>query len=299
MTRVWSGRTAGHGASGLDGLVVWLTTDGYALSTRLPDGSPAILASSSSSPDSSGVSSGARAEPVGAAGLAGLVPPGFALLVDGATPGRRVVAASVVEGLAVAEPPDGCEPDLQASPVPQHLRPVVARAVTAAEQAGARGGGASWMTGGGRAGLWLDLYRAPAAAWDAAFAAVEAEAPREPVRLLEGARLSGGAQTVFFEGVDVEQRGPEGERPFSRRFDATVLVVVVVGALLVVLGREQGGTAGTLLPVLGWTVEAAVVVGVLVTATRRGAGPGWRPLPLLGLAAVGALLVWQAVRGLA
>jgi len=61
--------------------------------------------------------------------------------------------------------------------------------------------------------------------------------------------------------------------------------------------REQDGTAGTLLPALGWALEAAVG-GVLLVATGRGVGPGWRPLPLLGGALIGGLLVWQAVRGL-
>lgn len=299
MTRVWSGRTAGHGAQGLEGLVVWLTGDGYALTTRLADGSPAVLASTSTSPDASGVPAGARPEAVGAAGLAGIVPAGFALLVDGATPGRRVVAAAVVEGLAVAEPPDGSEPDLRAGRVPDHLRAVADRVAVAAREHGARDVAASWMTGGGRGGLWLDLHHAPPPAWDAAFAAVEAEAPREPVRLLDAGALSGRAQTLFYEGADVDRRGPAAARPFSRRFDVTVLVAVVAGALLVVLGRARPGTAGTLLPALGWGLEVLVVVGVVVVATRRGAGPGLRPLPLLGTVAVGALLVWQAVRGLA
>lgn len=131
-----------------------------------------VLASTGPDPGAAGAPRGARYEAPGTAGLAGLVPPGFGLLVDGATPDRRQVAASIVDGLRVRETPHGDEPDLRAFAVPPHLRHVRDAAVTAAKQAGAKGGIGVWATGGGREGLWISLRRPTPESFDAAYEAV-------------------------------------------------------------------------------------------------------------------------------
>lgn len=182
-----------------------------ALAQRLPDGGFAVLASTSDSPDSAGVPAGTRCEPVGAAGLAALVPAGYAVLVDGATPGRRLVSAEAVDGLQLTE---------------QARRHVLT-------------------------GLARDT-RSPGTT---------------------GSGLSGPAS-------------------------AGILVVCLLGAGLIVAGRRADGSAGTVLQLAGWGVEALLVAAVALGASgqrqlRRG-------VPLLsapGFLLVAGALLYKAVRG--
>jgi hypothetical protein len=305
--RVWTGRTAGHAASGLTGLRVWTTEEGYALSSRLPDGRLAVLASTSDSPDASGVPAGARPVAADTADLARLVPPGYALLVDGAAPNRRTVAADVVDGLRVAEPPDGTEPDLKIGPVPPHAAPVAADAQGAALATGAKHATAVWAQTASRRGLWISLDRAPEQAHQAALDAIARHAPAEPARVLDYRNLPHRAQYALFVALGTQHQ-PGETRPFTGRQNAVVVVVCFVGAILIVAGQGRPGSTGTALQVIGWGMQVLLVLGVIVVASGRGfAVPGLprpgsgeqvRPLPLLGFLTVSGLLLWQAVRGL-
>lgn len=69
-TRTWTGRDSGHAAGGLAGLHLWLTVDGYALSTSVADGQKLVLASTGPDPGAAGAPRGARYEAPGTAGLA-------------------------------------------------------------------------------------------------------------------------------------------------------------------------------------------------------------------------------------
>lgn len=299
--RVWSGRTAGHAAGGLTGLRVWTTEEGYALSSRLPDGRLAVLASTSDSPDASGVSAGARPVAADTADLARLVPPGYALLVDGAAPNRRTVAADVVDGLRLAEPPDGTEPDLNIGPVPPHAAPVAADARGAALAAGAKHATAVWAQTASRRGLWISLDRAPEQAHQAALDAIARHAPAEPARVLDYRNLPHNAQYALFVALGSQHR-PGETQPFTARQNVLIVAVCLLGAVLIDLGRGTAGTAGTALTAAGWAVEAALVLSVMIAAAGRGfAVPGLgggkiRPLPLAAFLAVAGGLLYQAVR---
>lgn len=299
--RVWSGHAVGPAASVLSGLTVWTNEEGYALSARLPDGRLAILASTSDSPDASGVPAGACPVTVSTDDLGRLIPVGFALLVDGAAPGRRIVSADVLDGLRVAEPPDGTEPDLELGPVPPHAAAVAEDAKSAALAAGSKHATAVWAQTPLRRGLWISLDRAPDQAYSAALDAVSRHAPAEPVRVHDYRDLPRQAQSALFAALSREPDADEAQ-PFTGKQNVLILVVCLFGALLIALGREAQGSQGITLVAAGWAVEAALILGVIVVAAGRGfaipgvSGGKVRPLPLLGFLLVAGGLLWQAAR---
>jgi len=128
------------------------------------------------------------------------------------------------------------------------------------------------------------------------------------VTVLDQGRLSRDAQDRVVRGLAKEcEGGPEGE-PFRGRQNAVVAVVCLAGAVLIVVGRGRPGSTGAALQVIGWGMQALLILGVIVVASGRGfAVPGLprpgsgdrvRPLPLLGFLTVSGLLLWQAARGL-
>jgi hypothetical protein len=295
--KVWSGRTSGHGASGLADLRVWLVS-GMPLAQRMSEDSWAVLASTSDSPDAAGVPAGTSCERVDGAGLAAVVPPGYAVLVDGATPGRRLISAELVDSLRVAEPPDGTEAGFRAIPMPHHLRPVAEAATAAALAAGADRASAVFTTSGERDGLWVLLDGGGAQAEDAAFAKIELWAPREPVRISDARQLSPQARRRVLRGIaqDAQEGRPEGVQ-LSTRANVAIVLVCLVGAILIVAGRESPGSTGTLLQVAGWTVEALLIGAVLLAARAPEKFRSTSPLAALGFVVVVGGLLYQAVRG--
>lgn len=217
-------------------------------------------------------------------------------------PGRDPGPA-VLDRTGPREAPHGDEIDLRAHAVPPHLRDVRDAAVRAARQSGAKAAVGVWATGGGREGLWVQLHRPTPAAFDAAYDAVAQRAPAEAVTVLDRASLSREAKARVVRGLlkepDVEQEGT----PFTALQNTIVLVVCLVGAVLVVFGRERGNVA---LEAAGWAVEALLLVGVVLVAAGRGfavpglprRGEGFRPVRFLLFLAVSAGLLWQAARGL-
>jgi hypothetical protein len=213
-----------------------------------------------------------------------------------------------VDGLRVRETPHGDEPDLRAFAVPPHLRHVREAAITAAKQAGAKGGIGVWPPAAAARGLWISLRRPTPELLDAAYEAVARRAPAEPVTVLDQGRLSRDVQDRVFRGLAKEyEGGPEG-KAFTGRQNAVVLVVCLVGAVLIVVGRRaarqhRGSAAGHRLGHAG-AARARRDRRRLrqrirgAGAARPGSGDRVRPLPLLGFLTVSGLLLWQAVRGL-
>jgi hypothetical protein len=227
--RMWPGRDTGHGASGLTGLHLWMTQDGYVLSAEV-SGQRLVLATTSDSPDAAGAPAGTRCEPTAIAGLAGRVPPGFGLLVDRSTRGRRVVSASVIDDLRLQEPPCGDEPDLRTERVPDQLGGVRNSVVASAGRTGARGITVVWTIGGGRQGLWVVVDRPVAGTLDAVYDAVARHAPFEPVRVLDQAELSEPARGLVSRAA-AQDNGGTSPQEFSGRANVVILVVVLIGAV--------------------------------------------------------------------
>lgn len=304
--RMWPGRDTGHGASGLTGLHLWMTQDGYVLSTEV-SGQRLVLATTSDSPDAAGAPAGTRCEPTAIAGLAGRVPPGFGLLVDRSTPGRRVVSAAVIDGLRLKEPPCGDEPDLRTERVPDQLGGVRNSVVASAGRTGARGISVVWTIDGGRQGLWVVVDRPVAGTLDAVYDAVARHAPFEPVRVLDQAELSEPARGLVSRAA-AQDNGGTSPQEFSGRANVVILVVVLIGAVIIVLGRSQAGFTGTVLVTVGWAVQGLLILGVILAAAGRGfeipglpapgAGGRARPLVFLGFLAFCGALLYQAARGL-
>ncbi len=199
-SRVWAPAPV-PAPEGLDGLRVWLSREGYVLSPRRDDGQLLALASTGDSPDLSDVPAGTSREVAGPTRLLDLVPVGYGLLVDGASPGARVVPASVLDALRSSEPPAGDEPDFTAAPVPDRYRPAADAATAAARSAGARRAVAVWADGATRHGLLVSLHRAPPPAFDAAVEALAAVRPDCPVRVVDVDALPRRAQSAVFEAV--------------------------------------------------------------------------------------------------
>jgi hypothetical protein len=304
--RMWPGRDTGHGASGLTGLHLWMTQDGYVLSAEV-SGQRLVLATTSDSPDAAGAPAGTRCEPTAITGLAGRVPPGFGLLVDRSTPGRRVVSAAVIDGLRLQEPPCGDERDLRTERVPDQLGGVRNSVVASAGRTGARGISVVWTIGGGRQGLWVVVDRPVAGTLDAVYDAVARHAPFEPVRVLDQAELSEPARGLVSRAA-AQDNGGTSPQEFSGRANVVILVVVLIGAVLIVLGRSQAGFTGTVLVTVGWAVQGLLILGVILAAAGRGfeipglpapgVGGRARPLVFLGFLAFCGALLYQAARGL-
>ncbi|MBW3639848.1 MAG: hypothetical protein KY451_08375 [Actinobacteria bacterium] len=216
------------------------------------------------------------------------------------------MSAAVIDGLRGAEPPRGDEPDLRTERFPDQLGGVHNSVVAAATRTGAKGTTVVWTTGGGRKGLWVIVDRPVAGTIDAVYDAVARHAPFEPVRIVDQAELSEHARGLVAR-VAAQDRGGSSPQDFSGRANALILVVVLVGAVFIVLGREQTGVTGTALVAVGWAIQALVILGVLLAAAGRGftipglpapgGGGRTRPLVFLGFLAFCGALLHQAARG--
>lgn len=293
--RLWSGRPTGLREDDLPaGLRVWLSVEGYPLSTRTPDDEPVLLASTSDSPDAADVPAGTPSTAPSPSDLLTLVPAGYGLLVDGGTPGRHVVPAQRLDAARSGAAPDGTEPDLVIGPVPSVHRAAADAAVEAGRAAGVKRVVALWASGGGRTGLWVSLHRPSEAALDAVHAAVAQASLAAPARVLDVASLSARAQEALYQGMARSEPEQVSGRLLNGRQELVVLAGTLLGAVLLVLGR-RADAAG--LQAAGLVLLVLVVTGSLLSA--RGTGRRDRPLVLAGGAVVAGLLVWQAARALA
>lgn len=241
-SRVWSPEPPVDVAA-LRGLRIWLAAEGYVLCTSPDPDAPLVLAATTDSPDASGVPAGTRREVPGLPRLLDLVPPGHGLLVDGASPGRRVVPAADLDQWRNAMPAAGDEPSLDVGPVPPAVAPVAAGAVAAATSAGSRHGLAAWATADGRSSLLIALHEPTAEAFDAALQVVQQQRLHVPVRVLDMDSLDGSARARLLRGAGRRAGGrtngrrggrqvPAVLRAFLRRLLPGVTAAVVAAGLV-------------------------------------------------------------------
>lgn len=205
------------GVEDLQNLHVWTTVEGYVLACRQADGTFLAIVSTSTSPDASGVPAGTRRECPGLDTLLRMVPPRHGLLVDGSSPGRRVVPADQLDRLRWPEPPFGDEEGLRIGAVPARLRAVAIAATRAAREGGAARADTVWAESGCRRELWVCLSSPTPKAFDAAYTAVAEHAPREAVRILDVDMLP---YSRARSGSPSETNHPHGPPPRIHERDA-------------------------------------------------------------------------------
>ena len=293
--RLWPGTRPQSAALELPSrLRLWQSAEGYPIAQRLGGDQLVLLASTSDSPDAADVPAGTRSTDGPTQQLLVQVPAGYGLLIDGGTPGRRLVTGAGLDAARSTPAPDGTEPDLRITPVPPEHEAVAQAAVQAGKEAGGKRITTAWAYGGGRSGLWVTLHRSPDAAFDAVHRAIASAGLAAPARVLDIRSLSWRASSTMNHGlIPADEASGAPLRVLTGKQELLVLAATLVGSVLLVLGRDAGAV-GT--QVAGVALIALVLVGCL--AARQRSSAKLDPLTLGGGAVLAGFLVWQAVRGL-